>query len=155
MDTDEAGQVFNDTFKVTAVDPDGKKFDRVSRLVCTGNTYSMKLTIDVHSEFFRCKTDDQIVMSLNTTIKPNGEASADYYEPPKGPTLLDDYDYAMHGQVFHFEDKEEVVNIQNDLKNCGVKVGPLHEHRDGTASFYLKDTEGHWLVLLDVPPEGI
>ena len=107
MDTDEAGQVFNDTFKVTAVDPDGKKFDRVSRLVCTGNTYSMKLTIDVHSEFFRCKTDDQIVMSLNTTIKPNGEASADYYEPPKGPTLLDDYDYAMHGQVFHFEDKEE------------------------------------------------
>ena len=107
MDTDEAGQVFNDTFKVTAVDPDGKKFDRVSRLVCTGNTYGMKLTIDVHSEFFRCKTDDQIVMSLNTTIKPNGEASADYYEPPKGPTLLDDYDYAMHGQVFHFEDKEE------------------------------------------------
>ena len=107
MDTDEAGQVFNDTFKVTAVDPDGKKFDRVSRLVCTGNTYSMKLTIDVHSEFFRCKTDDQIVMSLNTTIKPNGEASADYYEPPKGPTLLDDYEYAMHGQVFHFEDKEE------------------------------------------------
>ena len=107
MDTDEAGQVFNDTFKVTAVDPDGKKFDRVSRLVCTGNTYGMKLTIDVHSEFFRCKTDDQIVMSLNTTIKPNGEASADYYEPPKGPTLLDDYEYAMHGQVFHFEDKEE------------------------------------------------
>ena len=107
MDTDEAGQVFNDTFKVTAVDPDGKKFDRGSRLVCTGNTYGMKLTIDVHSEFFRCKTDDQIVMSLNTTIKPNGEASADYYEPPKGPTLLDDYEYAMHGQVFHFEDKEE------------------------------------------------
>ena len=107
MDTDEAGQVFNDTFKVTAVDPDGKKFDRVSRLVCTGNTYGMKLTIDVHSEFFRCKTDDQIVMSLNTTIKPNGEASADFYEPPKGPTLLDDYEYAMHGQVFHFEDKEE------------------------------------------------
>ena len=57
--------------------------------------------------FFRCKTDDQIVMSLNTTIKPNGEASADFYEPPKGPTLLDDYEYAMHGQVFHFEDKEE------------------------------------------------
>ena len=107
MDTDEAGQVFNDTFKVTAVDPDGKKFDRVSRLVCTGNTYSMKLTIDVHSEFFKCKTDDRIVMTLTSTIKPNGEPGADFYEPPKGPTLLDDYEYAMHGQVFHFEDKEE------------------------------------------------
>ena len=39
--------------------------------------------------------------------------------------------------AFHFENKKEVENIQNDLKNSGVKVGPLHEHRDGTASFYL------------------
>jgi len=43
--------------------------------------------------------------------------------------------------AFHFEDKKEVVNIQNDLKKSGLKVGPLHEHRDGTASFYMKDTE--------------
>ena len=46
--------------------------------------------------------------------------------------------------AFHFENKKEVENIQNDLKNSGVKVGPLHEHRDGTASFYMKDTEGNW-----------
>ena len=45
--------------------------------------------------------------------------------------------------------------IQNDLKNSGVKVGPLHEHRDGTASFYMKDTEGNWLEMLYIPPEGI
>ena len=46
-------------------------------------------------------------------------------------------------------------SIQNDLKNSGLKVGPLHEHRDGTASFYMKDTEGNWLEMLYVPPEGI
>ena len=57
--------------------------------------------------------------------------------------------------AFHFENKKEVENIQNDLKNSGVKVGPLHEHRDGTASFYMKDTEGNWLEMLYVPPEGI
>ena len=107
MDTEEAGELFSDTFKITAIDPDGKKFDRVSRLVCLGDAFQMKLTIDVHSEFFKCKTDDRIVMTLNSTIKPNGEPGADFYEPPKGPTLLDDYDYGMHGQVFHFEDKEE------------------------------------------------
>ena len=55
----------------------------------------------------------------------------------------------------NFENKKEVENIQNDLKNSGVKVGPLHEHRDGTASFYMKDTEGNWLEMLYVPPEGI
>ena len=26
---------------------------------------------------------------------------------------------------------------------------------DGTASFYMKDTEGNWLEMLYVPPEGI
>ena len=57
--------------------------------------------------------------------------------------------------AFHFDDKNEVVKIQNDLKNSGLKVGPLHEHRDGTASFYMKDTEGNWLEMLYVPPEGI
>ena len=37
--------------------------------------------------------------------------------------------------AFHFENKKEVENIQNDLKNSGVKVGPLHEHRDGQHLF--------------------
>ena len=57
--------------------------------------------------------------------------------------------------AFHFQDKEEVINIQNDLKDSGVKVGPLHEHRDGTASFYMQDSEGNWLEMLYVPPCGI
>ena len=57
--------------------------------------------------------------------------------------------------AFHFEDKNEVFEIQNDLKNSDVKVGPVHEHRDGTASFYLQDTEGNWLEMLYVPPGGI
>ena len=56
--------------------------------------------------------------------------------------------------AFHFDDKKEVVNIQNDLKNSGLKVGPLHEHRDGTASFYMRDTEGNWLEMLYVLLKG-
>ena len=52
--------------------------------------------------------------------------------------------------ILFFVCKRKVI-----LKNHGVKVGPLHEHRDGTASFYMKDTEGNWLEMLYVPPEGI
>jgi hypothetical protein len=36
-----------------------------------------------------------------------------------------------------------------------VKVAPIHEHRDGTASFYMQDTEGNWLEMLYVPAGGI
>ena len=57
--------------------------------------------------------------------------------------------------AFHFKEKSEVENIHSDLKNAGVKVLPIHEHRDGTASFYMQDTEGNWLEMLYVPANGI
>ena len=57
--------------------------------------------------------------------------------------------------AFHFTDKDEIKRIHNSLKNQGLKVGALHEHRDGTSSFYLKDTEGNWLEMLYHPPSGI
>ena len=57
--------------------------------------------------------------------------------------------------AFHFEEKKEVENIYSDLKNSGVKVAPIHEHRDGTASFYMQDSEGNWLEMLYVPEGGI
>ena len=57
--------------------------------------------------------------------------------------------------AFHFTDKDEIQRIHNSLKNQGLKVGALHEHRDGTSSFYLKDTEGNWLEMLYHPPSGI
>ena len=57
--------------------------------------------------------------------------------------------------AFHFEEKKDIENIYSDLKSSGVKVAPIHEHRDGTASFYMQDTEGNWLEMLYVPDGGI
>ena len=57
--------------------------------------------------------------------------------------------------AFHFTDRSEVANYHLQLKEAGVSVGSLHDHRDGTTSFYLKDTEGNWLEMLYHPPEGI
>ena len=34
-------------------------------------------------------------------------------------------------------------------------MGPVHDHRDGTASFYLQDPEGNWLEMLYEPEAGI
>lgn len=57
--------------------------------------------------------------------------------------------------AFHFNNKKEIERIHTDLKNTGVKVGAIHDHRDGTSSFYMRDTEGNWLEMLYVPTEGI
>ena len=57
--------------------------------------------------------------------------------------------------AFHFTKRAEIERIHDSLKNQGIKVGALHDHRDGTASFYLKDTEGNWLEMLYHPLIGI
>ena len=57
--------------------------------------------------------------------------------------------------AFHFSERSEVENVHRALDHQGVKVGPLHDHRDGTASFYLQDSEGNWLEMLYQPPGGI
>ena len=57
--------------------------------------------------------------------------------------------------AFHFTNKDEIKRMHDSLKDQGMKVGALHDHRDGTSSFYLKDTEGNWLEMLYHPPTGI
>ena len=57
--------------------------------------------------------------------------------------------------AFHFLERRQVEEIHQQLYEQGVEVGDLHDHRDGTASFYLQDPEGNWLEMLYQPPEGI
>ncbi|BEV36133.1 VOC family protein [Synechococcus sp. M16CYN] len=57
--------------------------------------------------------------------------------------------------AFHFRDRAEVDAVHDRLMAQGAHVGRVHDHRDGTASFYLKDSEGNWLEMLYEPPGGI
>ena len=57
--------------------------------------------------------------------------------------------------AFHFEDRAGVNQVHAQLEASGHRVGPIHDHRDGTASFYLRDPEGNWLELLYEPLGGI
>ncbi len=57
--------------------------------------------------------------------------------------------------AFHYAERCEVDRVHDQLEAEGHSVGPVHDHRDGTASFYLKDPEGNWLELLYEPAVGI
>ena len=57
--------------------------------------------------------------------------------------------------AFHFPDRAAVDAVHAQLQASGHPVGPVHDHRDGTASFYLQDPEGNWLEILYEPPAGI
>jgi catechol 2,3-dioxygenase-like lactoylglutathione lyase family enzyme len=82
-----------------------------------------------------------------------------YLEWPGGGSgialLSPDYKAAGPHFAFHFRDRAEVDAVHAQLVAAGQACGPVHDHRDGTASFYLQDSEGNWLEMLYEPPGGI
>lgn len=52
---------------------------------------------------------------------------------------------------FIFHDRAEVDTAYEQLKAQGVELTRIHEHRDGTASFYGKDLDGNWFEYLYEP----
>lgn len=52
---------------------------------------------------------------------------------------------------FVFGDRAEVDQAYATLSADGVHVTPIHEHRDGTASFYGRDPDGNWFEYLYEP----
>ena len=66
-------------------------------------------------------------------------------------------EYRAAGPHFalHVRDRAEVDRLHAELVDRGHSCGPVHDHRDGTASFYMQDPEGNWLEMLYEPPTGI
>ena len=82
-----------------------------------------------------------------------------YLEWPGGGTgialLSESYRAAGPHFAFHFQQRAEVDEVRAGLLAAGHSCGPVHDHRDGTASFYLQDPEGNWLEMLYEPAGGI
>ncbi|MGB3513445.1 MAG: VOC family protein, partial [Microcoleaceae cyanobacterium] len=52
---------------------------------------------------------------------------------------------------FVLSDRSEMETAYEQLKAQEIKVSPIHEHRDGTASFYGRDLDGNWFEYLYEP----
>lgn len=52
---------------------------------------------------------------------------------------------------FVFSDRAEMESAYQQLKAQGFDVRDIHEHRDGTASFYGQDPDGNWFEYLYEP----
>ncbi|MFY7802377.1 MAG: VOC family protein [Limnoraphis robusta] len=61
------------------------------------------------------------------------------------------YDQAGAHFGFVFSDRSEMETAYEHLKTQGVEVSSIHEHRDGTASFYGRDLDGNSFEYLYEP----
>lgn len=89
--------LFEDTFSVSAVDPEGKRFDRVSRVNCESTTASnTRVVFDYHSQLFPLKTGDKVKIS--------------FIYDDESPVDLQG-DYITNNIVFKIEQTEQTFNV--------------------------------------------
>ncbi|GIL83442.1 hypothetical protein Vretimale_11194 [Volvox reticuliferus] len=108
--------LFEDVFDVVDKDPDGKKFDSVSRFVCHSDLYEMDLQIDLNTELFPLQRNDKfslvLAWTLNLDATPGSEKyDADFPAISGRRTLMDNYDYVMYGKVFKYKDNNMKVEV--------------------------------------------
>lgn len=65
--------------------------------------------------------------------------------------LSPSYDQAGPHFGFVLSDRSEMETAHEQLQAQGIKVSPIHEHRDGTASFYGRDPDNNWFEYLYEP----
>jgi len=93
--------LFEDTFKCSALNVDGKKFDRVDRIVGISENYKINLICDIASHIYRIAVGDRFQLTLASTLNLDGTPDTnEYIAHRQQASLMDRYDYVMHGKVF-------------------------------------------------------
>jgi DNA-directed RNA polymerase I, II, and III subunit RPABC3 len=111
--------LFEDSFVINAINPEGKKFDRVNRLHATGESFEMHLVLDYNNEIYRLMTNDTIHLLLSSTLAldtSNENSFIDGIPDENTPSLMDKYEYVMHGKVF------KIANPPNKGTNMEIYV---------------------------------
>mmetsp|Transcript_2567 Transcript_2567/g.4186 ORF Transcript_2567/g.4186 Transcript_2567/m.4186 type:complete len:151 (+) Transcript_2567:61-513(+) len=113
MDVDTEKVQFEDDFEVMDKDPDGKKFDRVSRFVCQSDLYDMSLTLDVNVEIYPMDVSERFKMLLTKDVNLGTATDKNGNVWENTNTIMDDYEYVLHGKIFKIETSQKTANIQN------------------------------------------
>ncbi|PIL32062.1 hypothetical protein GSI_06766 [Ganoderma sinense ZZ0214-1] len=115
MTSNASNVLFDDIFTINAIDKEGKKFDRVSRLYAHSKNYDMDLTLDYNIELFPLQNGQSFALALASSLSRNPQGPAgttededkdrDVWRPDaKGRRGLDDdYEYVMYGKVYRFD----------------------------------------------------
>ncbi|KAM0755949.1 DNA-directed RNA polymerase II subunit H [Meredithblackwellia eburnea MCA 4105] len=135
--------LFNDTFTISSVDKDGKKFDRVSRVNGKSSNHDMDLTLDVNSDLLPLQPSATFSFALASSLLPDGqkEGEGGWRAGVEGG-LADDWDYVMYGKVYKFdEDTQDRVTAYASFGGLLMALSGSYRHITGV-------TVGEYVYLL-------
>lgn len=125
--------LFEDIFDVKDIDPDGPKFDRVSRLFCESESFKMDLILDVNTQIYPMALGNKFRLQICTRLRDD-QIDGDEYNPlDLGPSKADQFEYVMHGRVYRIEGDETATENAINLK-AYVSFGGLLMRLHGDAN---------------------
>ncbi|CAH1117338.1 unnamed protein product [Phaedon cochleariae] len=146
-----AGVLFEDIFNVKDIDPEGKKFDRVSRLHCESESFKMDLILDVNSWLYPMELGDKFRLVLATTLREDGYADAGDWNPQgleNEGSRADSFEYVMAGKVYRIEG-DEAANEPSSRLAAYVSFGGLLMRLQGDANnLHSFEVDQHMYLLM-------
>nr|CAB3265021.1 DNA-directed RNA polymerases I, II, and III subunit RPABC3-like [Phallusia mammillata] len=129
------GLLFEDIFDIKDVDPEGKKFDRVSRLHCDSESFKMDLILDVNTQIYSLELGDKFRLVLATTLSEDGTPGDIEFNPlwENTPSRADQFEYVMYGKVYRIEGDESGGDVASRL-SAYVSFGGLLMRLQGDAN---------------------
>lgn len=103
--------LYQDQFEVKDI---SKNFDRVTRYHCrlSEEGYEMLLDVDINSDLFPLELNDRITLALADTLALDGKPDAGHYDQSGQPSLLDQYEYAMHGKLYKWKQEQPKAPVE-------------------------------------------
>lgn len=139
------GYILDDVFKVTAVDPEGRRFDQVSRIVAESESHGLGMQLDVNVALYPVSAGNRLTVALARSLAVGDGAVLDAdaaWRPGAGPTLADRFDYVVHGRVFKFEE------VSGGRMAIYVSFGGLLLRLEGEPRLFADIVVGSQLYLL-------
>ncbi|KAI8093197.1 RNA polymerase [Halteromyces radiatus] len=149
--------LFQDIFDIKDIDPNGKRFDRVSRVIARSENYEMDLTLDVNSELYPLDIAEKFSLMLASSLALDGSTGTDTRESwreraPGERDLSDEYEYVMFGKVYRYDDSTSGSGATNVSAGQRVSVyvsfGGLLMCLEGDYRHLQKITVGENVYLL-------
>ncbi|KAI3895276.1 hypothetical protein C5167_024293 [Papaver somniferum] len=107
--------LFEDIFTVNNMDPDGKKFDKVSRIEARSEQFDMFMHLDVNTEVYPLRTGDKFTMVLASTLSLDGTPDTGYFTQGGRKSLADKFEYVMHGKLYRIGEEGSGINVKAEI----------------------------------------
>ncbi|GKV36227.1 hypothetical protein SLE2022_094730 [Rubroshorea leprosula] len=107
--------LFEDIFVVDKLDPDGKKFDKVTRIEARSQNCEMFMHLDVNSEIYPMHVGEKFTMALAHTLNMDGTPDTGYYTQGGRKSLADKYEYVMHGKLYKISDEGSGKSLKGEI----------------------------------------